>query len=265
MNCTAVRDRLTERAFGALSTSDTKAVDRHLAWCAACRKEAGELDGAAATLAFAVAPVEPAPDLVDRVAGGVRTVVAKGRPTPRRGRFAIALAVAAMVAVSALGWGAVMAGRAARFAETAAEQRQRTADAAKRFSDIINSAEFSDPGNSVFVGTLSTSTRGASAGGSALTLVSPGTRDLAIVMVNGLRSDAAAMPLRVFLMSERGRKLPVGRIAALDSGGNAIVFKRYDVDLSRYTGVEVRDPSGSVVLQGSVALRPALVTPSPSG
>jgi len=261
VNCAAVRDRLTERALGALLVADAPAVDRHLAWCAACRKEAGELDRAATTLVFALAPAEPPTDLDDRVVDEVRRAAAKGRQIPRRGRLAVALAVAAMVAVSGLGWGAVMAGRAARFAETAQQQKQRSADAAARFAQYLNSSEFNDPGNQVFVGTLAASTRGSVAGGSALTLVSRGTRDIAIVMVNGLRSPT--LPLEVFLMSEHGRSLRVGRIAALDSGGSAIVFKRFDVDLTPFTGVEARDRSGAVVLQGHVELRPSITSPSP--
>jgi hypothetical protein len=263
VNCVAVRDRLTERALGTLRGNEGQAVDRHLEWCAACRKEAGELDRAAATLAFALAPGAPASELGDRVVAGVHDVATKGRGVPRRGRLAVALAVAAMVAISGLGWGAVMAGRAQRFADAAAQQRQKTADAVARFSDFINSAEFNDPGNQVFIGPLAGSTRGGTAGGTALTLASPGTSDVAIVMVNGLRPPAAALPLHVILVSEQGRTLTVGRITALDTGGNAIVFRRFELDLSRYRGVEVTDRTGAVILEGSVRLRPAITTPSP--
>lgn len=263
MNCVSVRDRLTERALGALRGNEMQVVDRHLAWCAACRKEAGELDHAAATLAFALAPGEASPELEAGVVSRIHDAAAAGAVAPRRSRLAVALAVAAMLAISGLGWGAVMAGRAARFAQTAAVERHRTAEALARFSNLIGSAEFSDPGNRVYIGQLSGPTRGGTAGGTALTLASPGTSDVAIVMVNGVRMPANALPLRVVLVSERGRTLAVGKITALDASGNAIVFRRLDLDLSRYRGIEVKDRTGTVVLGGSVRPRPAITTPSP--
>jgi predicted anti-sigma-YlaC factor YlaD len=267
VNCTAVRDQLTERALGAVPAVEGQVLDRHLAWCAACRKEAGELDRASATLVFALAPAEPPAELEDQVVESVQAVAAKGQPHgARRGRLAVALAVAGMVAVSGLGWGAMMAGRASRFEETAKKQKARTADVVRDFAKFLNSQEFTDPGNRVFLGTLTSDTRGATAGGSALTLASPSTADIAIVMVNGFRaSDAEArLPFRVFLTSERGgRRLFVGRITLLDSGGGSIVSKQFELDLSRYTGIEVLDKGGAVVLLGSVSPRPSITTPSP--
>lgn len=267
MNCTAVRDRLTERALGAVPADDGVALDRHLAWCAACRKEAGELDRAAATFAFALAPAEPAPDLVDRVVENVQAVAAK-RPLPgaRRGRLAVTLAIAGMLAVSGLGWGAVMAGRAARFEDLSKVAREKQQAAVDAFRKILESPEFTDPGNEVFIGTLASDTNGGTAAGSVLTLVSPTIPDVAIVMVNGFDLTAAkdALPFRVFLTAEGGRRLRVGqRIKALDSGGGAILSAQFDLDLSRYTGVEVLDKDGNLVLHGSVTPRPSITTPSP--
>jgi hypothetical protein len=266
VNCIATRDRLTERALGAVPADDGPALDRHLAWCAACRKEAGELDRAAATFAFALAPGEPAPDLEDRVVEMVQAAVARRQPPgARRGRLAFTLAVAAMLAVSGLGWGAVMAGRAARFEDLSKVEQQKKQEAIGKWQEVVNSVEFNDPENEVFIGTLATDARGATAGGSALTLVSPSTPDIAIVMVNGFDSASAvrALPFRVFLTAERGQRLRVGRIKALDSGGGAILSAQFELDLSRYTAVEVLDKDGTVVLYGRVSLRPSITTPSP--
>jgi hypothetical protein len=267
VNCAAVRDRLTDRALGATSADDAQALDRHLAWCAACRKEAGELDRAAATIAFTLAPAEPSPELEERVVQAVHAVADRRHPSlARRGRLAVALAVAGMVAVSGLGWGAVMAGRAARFEDLSRVAQKKQHDAAADFAKLINSAEFNDPDNQVYLGALSSDTRGGTAGGSALTLVSPSTPDVAIVMVNGFRvaETNTKLPLRVYLTADIGRRrLLVGRIRALDTGGAAILSQRFDLSLSRFTGVEVLDKDGNVVLHGSVSLRPAITSPSP--
>ncbi len=265
MNCVAVRDRLPERALGAVPPSEVQVLDRHLAWCAACRKEAGELESAAATFAFALAPVEPGPDLADRIVDVVGSVTSKRQPlVARRGRLAVALAVAGMVAVSGLGWGAVMAGRAARFEDLSEQVKDEQADAAQRFQQLLAELEFADPSNQVSVANLTAETRGATASGSAVTLASSTTPDVAIVMVNGFGpSDAEGLPFRVFLFSERGRMLRVGVIRSLDSGGGAIAFRRFNLDLSRYTGIEVRSSDGSIVLQGSVTLQNAISTPAP--
>jgi Putative zinc-finger len=260
VNCVAVRDRLTERALGAASGDDGPSIERHLAWCAACRKEAGELERAAATFAFVLAPAEPPAEIEDRVVQGVRSAAVRRSPLPRRGRLAVGLAVAAMLAVSGLGWGAVMAGRAERFKETAQQAKEQTATALANFARLISNPEFSQPGNQVFMGALGTP-RGGTAGGSALTLASPTTPDIAIVMVNGLRGPGT--PLHVFLISDRGRMLAIGRIASLDSGGNAILERQFDIDLSPFTGIEVRDKDGTVVLRGSVSPRSSSPTPSP--
>ena len=133
MNCTAVRDRLTERALGAVPADDAQALDRHLAWCAACRKEAGELDRAATTFAFALAPATRRPTSRTASWPTCRRSAAKRLPQgARRGRLAVALAVAGMLAVSGLGWGAVMAGKAARSEDLAHQAQKQQQDGLER-------------------------------------------------------------------------------------------------------------------------------------
>lgn len=264
MNCVAVRERLVEHALGTLPEGEARTLDRHIAWCAACRKEDGELERAASAFAFALAPAipGPSPELEERVLADVKRAAGGHRPIPRRGRLAIAAVAAALVAVSALGWGAVMAGRAARFEDRARVVEQRGALALQEFRAILGDAQFSDPGNRVYFGTLS-APHGGTAAGSALTLASPSTRDLAVVMVNGFRASPRRLPLRVVLLSEHGRTLRVGVIRALDTSGGAIVSRKFDVDIARYTGVEVFDATGAVVMRGSVAERASTESPTP--
>src|SRR5919206_3169097 len=96
--CAAVRDQLAEHAVGVLLPRERRAVERHLEWCAACRKEATELETAAATLAFALPPADVPPSLFERIRSAIARVA---HPSPlRRGtRSAAAIAIAAMVAI----------------------------------------------------------------------------------------------------------------------------------------------------------------------
>ena len=55
MTCLEVRELLPEHAIGVLGEPERERIQRHLQWCAGCRKEAGDLGQAAATLAFALA------------------------------------------------------------------------------------------------------------------------------------------------------------------------------------------------------------------
>ncbi len=102
----------------------------------------------------------------------VRSAASKRQPlVARRGRLAVALAVAGMVAVSGLGWGAVMAGRAGRLEDIAIAAQRKQQDALAAFQKaVLNSEDFTDPENRVFLGTLASDVRGGTAGGSALTL-----------------------------------------------------------------------------------------------
>jgi hypothetical protein len=268
VNCPAVRDLLAEHALGALPPRETSSVDRHLAWCAACRKEASELQGAAAVLAFSVAPAEPAPGgaLEDRIVGSIRGAVERRpRPheAPRRGRLAVAAVLAAVLAVSGLMWGAVMAGRAERSDEIARRQTANAQDATKRFQQVVNSLEFSDPDGDVFLATLGPTAEGGG-GGSALTLVSPTIRDMAMVLVNGVPpAEGRFVPFTVFLRGPAGARLAVGTIKQLDTSGSGIVVKDFDLDLGSFDRVVVRDANHRIVMQGTISRRAPIESPSP--
>lgn len=265
MNCAGVRDQLTEHALGILSVRDAATVERHLQWCAACRKEAGDLQRATAALAFSPAPTEVPDELQDLVVARVRSV-AGVRPAPhvpRRARLAVAAVAAAFVAVSGLGWGAVMAGRAARFEERAdvATMQQRTA--VEEFQRLVRSAEFSDPADKVYIGRLLPA-QGAGGGGAAMTLVSPSIIDLAIVMVNGVPPERwSTLPFTVHLTASSGARLKVGRIDALDSGGADTISREFNRDLSRFDRVVVVDALGAVVMSGPLATKADVASPSP--
>ena len=256
MNCLNVRERLPEHALGALPAEDAAVVDRHLEWCAACRKEAGELQRAAATLAYSVAPVEPPAELGDRVVEAVREAASRRRAAaPRRSRVAAAGVLAAMLALSGLGWGAVMAGRAERAEQRAADARDKQQKAIANFQELIQDLEGADPANIVEVANLM-SPRQRAGDGDALVLLSPSSDDLALVVITGLSGvQKSQSPLEVRLVSDRAGELIVGHIRALDSGGSGAVTKWFVGDLNAYDAVVVRDAHGKVLLNGGLSVQ----------
>ena len=267
MSCGNVRERLAEHALGALPARDSAPIDRHLSWCAACRKEAGELQRASATLAFALAPHDPADGLEERVADVVHQAVERrdrrSHPVPRRSRLAFVAAAAAMLAVLGTGWGAVMAGRAARSDDAVLRQTIRNQSAVERFRDVLNTAEFGDPEGEVFLATLGPAASGGG-GGSALTLVSPSIIDMAIVLVNGVQAETREhLPFMVRLRGDDG-VVTVGRIEKgdLDESGAGTVMGEFD-DLTGYDSVVVRDANGDVVMSGTMRTRADVASPSP--
>jgi len=260
VTCTAVRDRLAEHALGVLATRDLTEVDRHLAWCAACRKEADGLNRAAGSLTFALAPVEPAPELEERIVEAIAGTVGDRRTdVPRRGRLAIAAVVAAMLALSGLGWGAVMAGRADRLerrAELLAEEQNESIGA---IQTIYRGLEFSD---GVASAGVLISADGGLGGGAGMTVTSDSFRDVAIVLVSGLRADGT--PYVVELADHDGNVLTLGRIKQLDVDGASTLIRRFDEDLEGFRRLIVRNANGAVVLQGVLDSNAGLATPSPA-
>jgi putative zinc finger protein len=252
VNCVAVRDQLPELAVGVLSPREQVSLERHLEWCAGCRKEAAELGQAAATFAFALAPGPLPAGLEDRVVADVGRAVARPR-TGRRTRTAIAAVLAAAIAVASLGWGAVMAGRAQRFAERAAQAEQAKSQALDQFQRVLDTLPFQARADETHLGQLAPTPAIQRGGGAVLQLVSPTRLDFVVVIVNGLPSDPSLAPYRVTLKDARGRVLQGGTIAKLDADGGGQAFRQFrNTDLTGFTTVLVRDASGRLVLKGTV-------------
>jgi hypothetical protein len=256
VNCLTVRERLAEHALGVLQDGDASSVDRHLEWCAACRKEAGELQQAATTLAFSVAPAEPPADLEDRVVQAVRDVAGRrGAVAPRRSRVAAAAVLAAMLALSGLGWGAVMAGRAERAQRRAAAAQEQRQKAFERFEKLLTQLPGVDPEAIAEVSTL-LSPRLREGRGDALVLLSPSGDDLAFVLVSGLSEVRAnQLPLAVRLIgNDARRELVVGQIRTLNSGGEGGVYRSFAESLRSFSAVVIRDARGKVLLNGTLSV-----------
>lgn len=266
MNCTVVRDRLAEHALGVVRGRDAAAIDHHLAWCAACRTEARDLRGAAAVLPYALPPAEPDPALEGRVVEAVVRARGAGRQAaPRRARLATAAVLAAMFAVAGMGWGAVMAGRAARLEDSAAEAVREQERATEDFAVVVEELLQQFGEAEAYLGLLTPTDETLEASGSALTIVAPRVEDQVLVVVNGLPTGRKRLlPYMVVLAAGRD-EVVVGQLDAgdFDTGGVAELGGPLDEDLRRYDRVLVRDARGEVVLRGMLESQAPVATPSP--
>ncbi|HET8526425.1 MAG TPA: zf-HC2 domain-containing protein [Actinomycetota bacterium] len=252
MTCLEVRELLPEMSVGVLPARERERLGRHLQWCAGCRKEAGDLEQAAATLAFALPSASPPADLEERVVARIKRAAATPA-TRRRARTVAASLVAAAIAFASLGWGAVMAGRADRFANRAAQAERQKAAAIEEFRKVYaNVIPGSDlPDNETHMGPL-TPVAGGTGGGFVLQLVSPTMLDFVMVSVNGL-NEPDRLPLRVQLVNGDGKVLRAGQITSLDADGGDVLYHQFDTqNLSGFTKVRVIDDRGQLVLAGTV-------------
>jgi hypothetical protein len=255
VNCPAVRDRLPEHSLGVVDHRDATSIERHLAWCAACRKEARDLERAAATMAFALAPAHVGPELEERIVGAVGRVAGPSRgakPGRRRGRRAGVILLAAAFTVAGIGAGSVLGRHDGPLPDPTTQAHQQEA-ALDRFRAAIESATVTDPGIQPQIGTLA-APEGAKGAGAALALVSPSADDQVVVWVNGLAQRR--IPYRVFLSDGRGHAVPITRITKLDKDGGAMVARVVGRDLSRFVRMIVRNANGKIVLAGALSPAP---------
>ena len=246
VHCLAIRDLLPEYAVSMLPEDERREVERHLQWCAGCRKEAAELEGAAGLVGMSLSQAEPPPALEDRVVAAVRGVV----PGHRRARaFRAATVIAATVALVALG----LAGALVAQQQSAQDRLARSGRLAVHYLDRLDAVLRAFPGQAgphdVTRAILTPSPDSLGAGG-ALRVTSAHFGDLAVVIVGGLPQWSA--PYEVSLSTPSGRRVAVGKIH-IDVGGGGIVAQEFTADLRLYRYIEVRDANGHLVLSGSFA------------
>jgi hypothetical protein len=253
VNCLAVRERLPEHAVASLPQRDAAGGEGHLAWCAACRKESAELGEAAATLAFAAAPVEPPSTLEEDVVGGVQRRARRQSATHRRLRIASAVAVVATiiaVAVTAsnLWFGAaVVAGPDAPGANGIDIQRAEQR-AQERFQEVLD--DFQSTGEGGRFAAL-VAPRNRPGRGWGFVMLSRG-KDVAGVRLLDLDTGKGALPYRVWVNYGLEARIRIGDISSLDQAGAAEMFARVDIDLRDASRFVVRRADGSVALSGPI-------------
>jgi len=246
VNCTAVREGLPEFALGVSPADDTSSIELHVETCAACRKEAIDLQRAAASFSYALAPIEaPAPELEDRVVNAVRALA---RPTSRaraRGRRTGAALLAAAIVVAGIGVGTVFAGRQEFLRLQAAQNATSNYDTANRFADVVGGL---DPTAKVRTGTL-TAPKGPGSG-AAFTIMSPVVEDRLVVIMSDLGD--VALPLSVSISDAKGHRFEMGEIRHLDTAGGWTFARLANASLRGFVDVAVRDARGHVVLRGTL-------------
>jgi hypothetical protein len=258
VNCTAVRDVLPEFALGVARGEDADAVELHVETCAACRKEAVDLQRAAASFGYALVGDGVPPETLEQ--GVVDAVQAVARPAkqPRsRGRrTGIALLVAAVM-VASVGIGSVFAGREERLRL----QQQRTALAQQVALANLAAATEGLAGRNTKVLTGVLSPRSGTGTGSAVTILTKDADDQMLVIVNNLAGRL--LPLDVSISDTKGHTIDVGKIPGLDTAGGATKAWKVQGTLDGFVDVIVRDADGRIVLRGTLQAQTAVASPSP--
>jgi hypothetical protein len=250
VECLDVRERLAEHAVGTLPPEDGREVERHIEWCAGCRKEADELAAAAAVVGLTLPQAEPPPPLEDRVVARVRSVA--GPPGHRRARSSRALrtttVIAAVVGLVGMGLAGGLLARQQSTEQKLDASREQASRELNRLEALL--AEFRSGGvrpQELRRAVLSPPV-GEDGGGGALLLSSPRFEDIIVVLLGGLHQ--ASGPYRVSLVRDSGRALALGTVTKLDAGGGATLAREFARDLRGYRSVQVRGAQGKLVLSG---------------
>ncbi len=242
MDCREVRDLLAEHALGTVDLERRGFLERHLEWCAGCRKELAELAEGAVALARLSPPAEPPAHLEQRVVDRIATRVAR---RPRRPRAsALAAVLAAFLALGALGWAVALNGKVARLEEAAHSATSR----AERFDALLREILRSADGGRILSAQLAP-IGDAAGGGRAVVFDSPGGYDYALVIVGGL--PEAGGPYRAAL-SRAGERERIGLLSP-SADGEMAAYRIFEGDISEARWILVTDGTGATVLRGPVA------------
>jgi hypothetical protein len=244
VTCLEVRERLTEYALGLLAKVDASEVERHLEWCAGCRKESAELEEGAARMALALPLVNPLTSLESQVVDRVRSAAGRVPAGVRhRGGRLVAVALsAALLAMGATGW--AIAER--RHVQTL-QERVKTADVQlHNLAQIVDSFKVSSGKTTIAHLTPALGGRGS---GSAVIFSAPRVKDQFVISV---LIPGGKGPYVVQLVDNRSA-IKVGR---LELGkrvqGDWFMWKTISQDLSRVVTITVLDNESRTVLTGTV-------------
>jgi hypothetical protein len=241
MTCLDVRGLLTEHSLGLLSPVDARGVERHLEWCAGCRKESEELREGAEMMALALPTEEPPEWLQSRIVDRIVSAAGTGRaPSRSRIRMLAAATLAAVVlAVGATGWAIAERGQAQSIREATAEQVRR----AEVLEKLLESLK-ENPLEASLLPVLD-----GQGSGHVLIYSHPEEPDFIHASVSLM--DPQEVEYTIEMKDRDGRVLSAGRLALTPSG----VYVFYEVsgrNLSRGASITVLDAAGRPVMKGMV-------------
>ncbi len=258
MNCIEVRDRLAEFTLGVLSQEEAAAVERHLDWCAGCRKEAEELREGSAAFGLGLAPAAPPAALQERVVEhligprpgtkeGVQSATRHALHHRRIRRLAFTTLAAALIAVLSVGW-AVSVRYDARRAEQDAANRVNAVQVFN--SRLVSLVRQLDLNGHPFLAQLNSVAPGNGSGSAVLiTTDAPNTQDFLgvdVILLPGYRG-----PVTVRLQLHGGRFVPAGSLAETKNGDLAL-YEYTPLKLDKVQAVQLVDVTGSPVMTGIV-------------
>lgn len=244
MTCLEIREKLPEFVLGVLPADEAEDVERHLEWCAGCRKESVELLEGVATVGLALPTAQPRPALESKLVG--RLQAAAGRPAarPKRAnRLVLALAVVtvatASLAVGATTWG-IAKSRQAEDARIIAAVKSE--DAAK-----VAAALASFHGAGAYQASLAPAGP-SKASGSVAIFSAPKQDDFIFVsIVPPVPKDP---PYTVRVVTSEGEVMSGGLLNKTQLG-NWVYFEFTRRNLSRGKTVTIYDATGRIILQGA--------------
>jgi hypothetical protein len=243
MDCREVRDLLAEHVLGTLDEDRAQLVERHVEWCAGCRKEMAELAEGAAVVVTGLSPAEPPAGLEGRVVSAIRDAAHRAERRRRPKVALVAAAMAGFVAVGALGWAVAMRGRVSELQESANSAAAR----ARQFEGVLREILIEADDGRILSAEL-VGIGGAAGGGRGILFDSPGGLDWALVITGGLPAENGPYLAYVTVGDRRQR---LGRLSP-SSPGELAVYRIFSHDVSGAHWVSVRDRTGSTVLRGSV-------------
>lgn len=244
MTCLEVRERLTEHALGLLTRVDANEVERHLEFCAGCRKESAELEEGASRMALALPTARPPSSLETRVVDRVR--MAAGRlpagSRKRGGRLVAVTLAAALLAIGATGWAIAERNQV----QTLQEKVKNATAQQTSTAELLESVKGQAGQTSMAHLTPSLGGRGS---GSAVIFSAPGVKDQIVVSV---LIPSGKGPYVVQLVDNRSA-IKAGRLElAKRFQGDWFMWQEINRDLSRVVTITVLDNESRTVLTGKV-------------